>query len=142
MAQQWRCHRSGECCRHIGAVVMTTAEAEELTRASDRPMTFTVLSEAGKVALQPTPGTDTCPLLSDEGGCTVYAVRPYNCRRWGCFRPTTDEPFAMAVRKMPAGDLQPMRLFTDTLVERQMARMRDHAQPWALAHGWVPEGES
>ncbi len=116
---------------------MTTAEAEELTRASDRPMTFAVLNEPGKVALQPVPGTDTCPLLSDGGDCTVHAVRPYNCRRWGCFRPTTDEPFAMAVRP----DGQPMRLFTSKPVARQYARMQRQAMPWALAHGWVPDEE-
>jgi hypothetical protein len=139
MGQQWRCHRSGECCRHIGSVVMTPAERAELERASDRPMTFADI-DGGQVALQPTPGTDTCPLLSDDGGCTVYAVRPYNCRRWGCFRPTTDEPFLLSVREMPAGDLQPVRLFTDKRVARQMARMQRQAQPWALAHGWVPEG--
>lgn len=134
MGQQWRCHRSGACCRHIGSVVMTTEERAELERASDRPMTFHLLPD-GKVALQPMPGTDTCPLLSDSGDCTVHAVRPYNCRRWGCFRPTTDEPFAMAVRP----DGQPARLFTSRPVARQAARMQRAAQPWALAHGWVPE---
>jgi Fe-S-cluster containining protein len=126
--------KSGDCCRHIGAVVMMPAERAELERASDRPMVFTDLAD-GKVALQPTPGTDTCPLLSESGDCTVHAVRPYNCRRWGCFRPTTDEPFVMAVRP----DGEPYRKFTLRPVARQLARMQRHAQPWALAHGWVPE---
>lgn len=136
MGQQWRCLRSGDCCRHIGQLAMTTAEAEELTRASDRPMTFAVLSEAGKVALRPVPGTDTCPLLGDDGGCTVYAVRPFNCRRWGCFRPTLSEPFAMAVT--PEG--RPRRE-AEKPVARQLARMQHHALPWALAHGWMPPEE-
>jgi hypothetical protein len=113
---------------------MTPAERDELTRASDRPMVFRDL-DGGKVALQPSPGTDTCPLLSDAGDCTVHTVRPYNCRRWGCFRPTTDEPFALAVRP----DGQPLRLYTSKPVARQMARMQRAAQPWALAHGWVPD---
>ncbi len=113
---------------------MTPAERAELERASDRPMVLIDLPD-GKVALQPTPGTDTCPLLSDAGDCTVHAVRPYKCRVWGCFRPTTDEPFAMAVRP----DGAPMRLFISKPVARQAARMQRAAQPWALAHGWVPE---
>lgn len=141
MPQQWRCHKSGECCRHIGLLAMMPAERDELLRASDRPMTFVDYAD-GTVALRPTPGTDTCPLLGDDGGCTVYAVRPYNCRRWGCFRPTTDEPFAMAVQHDPeTGETLPVRLYTSRPVARQMARMQRQAQPWALAHGWVPGPE-
>jgi hypothetical protein len=139
MGQQWHCLKSGDCCRHIGALTMTHAERAELERATDRPLTFRD-GPAGFVELLPAPGTDACPLLADAGACTVYAVRPYNCRRWGCFRPTTTEPFAMAVVRHPAtGQLVPFRQFTDKPVARQLARMQHHAQPWALAHGWVPE---
>lgn len=138
MGQQWRCHRSSDCCRNVGTVTMTPAERAELERASDRPMTFRDRAD-GFVDLV---GAPACPLLGDDGGCTVYAVRPYNCRRWGCFRPTTDEPFALAV--MPTADLGtvPVRLFTSRPVARQWRRMQDAAQPWALAHGWVPGSDA
>ena len=121
---------------------MTTAERAELEAASGRPMTFAPADRDGFVVLLPLTGTAQCPLLGDTGDCTVYAVRPYNCRRWGCFRPTTDEPFLVSVRPHPdTGQLMPVRLWTEKPVARQLARMQRHAQPWALAHGWVPEGD-
>lgn len=119
---------------------MTAAERDELLRASDVPMTFVARGEGDYVALLPVPGTDTCPLLAASGDCSVWSVRPYNCRRWGCFRPTTDEPFAMAVTKTDDG-VMPIRLYQSKPVARQMSRMQRQAQPWALAHGWLPEGE-
>lgn len=142
MGQQWHCMKSGDCCRRIGAVAMMPAERDELLAASDVPMTFVDLAD-GLVALQPRPGSRACPLLSAEGQCSVYAVRPYNCRCFGCFRPTTDEPLEVAVTVDESmGDLKPVRLYTSRPVARQWRRMQAHAQPWALAHGWVPLEET
>src|SRR5690242_12944351 len=119
MGQQWRCHRSGSCCRNVGSVTMTHAERAELEQASDRPLTFRPYGDQFVQLV----GSPACPLLGDDGGCTVYAVRPYNCRRWGCFRPTTDEPFALAVMPHDEMGTVPVRLFHSRPVARQWARM-------------------
>jgi Fe-S-cluster containining protein len=136
MGQQWACHRSGDCCRHAGRLTMTHAEQVELEAVADRPLLFEPHADGRFVDLLPVAGTSACPLLGADGLCTVYAVRPFNCRRWGCFRPTTSEPFLAAVREVPGtAQLMPVRI-TEKPVARQLARMQRHAQPWALAHGW------
>jgi hypothetical protein len=137
MPPQWRCHRSGDCCRNVGAVAMTHAERAAIEQASARALRWRDSATPGFVELV---GDPACPLLGADGGCTVYAARPFNCRRWGCFRPTTDEPLALAVMPNPDAPAEtlPVRLLTSRPVARQWRRMTEAAMPWALAHGWVP----
>lgn len=84
-----------------------------------------------------------CPLLgTDLTGaptCTVYAVRPYVCRRFMCGRPdVTTEPFE------PGGPLGCHNL-TDrleqslTFHEHYRTRQRHAQREWADTHGWSRE---
>jgi Fe-S-cluster containining protein len=76
-----------------------------------------------------------CEFLTVGNTCGVYEVRPYNCRRYGCFRPDVKaEPWSEAC----LGERLPLRV-----VRREYARMQRHAQRWASQHGWVQQrGES
>jgi hypothetical protein len=131
---QWRCLRSGECCRHITAVVMTDAEKVRVEHAApfNVDLFWTALPD-GKWSLQAKP----CPLLTADGQCGIYADRPYNCRRWGCFRPTTSTSLAETPFKtLPEGNVVPIGFGTDKALTRQVLRLEAQAKPWGLAHGW------
>ena len=68
-----------------------------------------------------------CPFL--EGSrCSVYDVRPYNCRRWMCGRTERDQPVEDA--PVPLVVLRSKELLND------FQDLQAAAQPWALAHGW------
>ena len=87
-----------------------------------------------------------CPLLRMDGTvatCTVHDIRPYNCRRFGCFRP---DPATAPYQAEPL-DLHNLRLgcanLSDRLpnraVRRAYAQLQRKAQRWAVTHGWVPD---
>jgi Fe-S-cluster containining protein len=123
MHKPWTCQRSGDCCREPDVVVMTPAERAEIERAApDVALSFTATPD-GFVALKARP----CPLLAGND-CSVYAVRPYNCRRYACGR---DD---VAVRRDP--NPVPARFYTDRAFRRQMMLMQRKAQTWGRAHGW------
>jgi Fe-S-cluster containining protein len=63
-----------------------------------------------------------CPLYAN--GCTVYDVRPYNCRRFACQRTDYDTQ---------AYDQGPQ---TRQDV-RQLVVLQRHAQRWGRTHGWA-----
>jgi Fe-S-cluster containining protein len=117
----WACDRRGDCCTQPAAVLMTVAERDVLRAASDRPMTFSDPDGLGFVLLTAQP----CPLY--DQGCTVYAVRPFNCRRYACGR-SGDE--AWSPEPIPA------RFYTDRAFRRPMQVDQRKAQRWARAHGW------
>lgn len=107
---------------------MTHAERAEIERVSSLVLSWQPHDDSRFVRLLAHP----CPLLaSDEQGqavCTVHAVRPYNCRRWGCFRDDCSE--AVDMRVIPVHVLKSREL------RRQYARLQRKAQGWAMAHGW------
>ena len=135
----WSCQRSGDCCASVSQIVMTPQEAQlihdvrpELPFYQHPDQRFVFL--AGK----------PCPLLAydqyHKAVCTEYAIRPYNCRRFGCFRP---DP---SVEPYEAERVDPERLrlgcanLSDRLrsrpVRRAYAKLQRKAQKWALKHGW------
>lgn len=86
-----------------------------------------------------------CPLLGydDQGQaeCRVWEKRPYNCRRWGCFRPDPSAEMFMPEPNLPdqglfgAGCLT-ARVQAHPQVLRALVVMQNAAKPWATAHGW------
>jgi Fe-S-cluster containining protein len=118
---------TGDCCRMVKGVTMTWAERREIEAVTDRSLRWEAGERPSLTILRARP----CPLLGDDGRCTVYEVRPYSCRRWGCGRTersqrVEDAPVPLLVR-------QSAELLEDA------RRMQTAAQPWALAHGWKPE---
>ena len=141
----WSCQRSGDCCSSVSQIVMTREEAEIVRAHTAIPLTFYTHLDRRFVYLTGKP----CPLLDYETDvrghrgpavCTVHAVRPYNCRRFGCFRPDVrSEPYEPETVDLPLLRLGCANL-SDRLanrgVRRAYALMQRKAARWALTHGW------
>ena len=115
---------------------MTPAERERLlARRPDLASRFRVQPD-GFVALAARP----CPLLAtDDAGravCTVYDVRPYSCRRFGCYRP---DPAQEPYEEGPDGECRNLvdRVMQSRDVRRAYALQQRKAQRWALRHWWT-----
>lgn len=114
---------------------MSHAERQEIERAVSA-------STAAVLAWHPhadprfirllTPGG--CPLLARDGAqtrCTVYAVRPTNCRTHGCFRmDVTTEP----VPRTEADRL--INVMRSRDYQRQAIQMERKGQRWGATRGW------
>ena len=119
---------------------MTREEAEELKRARpELDLQFYRHLDRRFVYLRGQP----CPLLRWVGSmavCSVWRVRPYNCRRFGCFRPdVSSEPYESESLDLERGRLGCTNLsdrLADRGVRRAYARMQRRSQRWADAHGW------
>ena len=138
----WTCQRSGHCCEAIGEVVMRNEERIAIEAYLDRTdLPFASAVEAGQVvpgfvALKAHP----CPLLAYDKGlavCTVYPVRPYNCRRWGCFRPDPrTEPLEPDAGFLGAACVRE-RFEQSREVRRALELMQRKAKRWGRNHGWT-----
>jgi Fe-S-cluster containining protein len=101
---------------------MTPAERAEIERAAPPSVTLSWRphEDARFVRLMAHP----CPLYDATGKtCTVYAVRPMNCRRFACQR--TDYT-------TQAYDQGPQTRQD----RRQLVVMQRHAQRWGRSHDW------
>jgi len=121
----WVCQRSGDCCTQPSEVVLTEAELRAIVAITDRRL---------HVRHRPdgfwTLAAGPCPLYDAETGCTVYAVRPYNCRRFACLRADpTHTPFTGAG-------------IPETRAERrQLVQIQRKAQRWAVTHSWRADAD-
>lgn len=107
----WTCTRCGECCRTEPAIAVSDAERALLEARRDG-LVFQPDHRPGYWQMQAGP----CPFYAD--GCTVYDIRPYNCRRYASLKGFTGS----------ARDAQRVRV----LYQRR-AQTR-----WGHAHGWQP----
>lgn len=117
----WTCQREGSCCTQPGEVVMTHAERSEIERAvpSGVVLSFAPHDDPRFVRLAAGP----CPLYDAQGHtCTVYEVRPYNCRRFACMRTDYTQPYTVGPQTRQD--------------RRQLVVIQRHAQRWARSHGW------
>jgi Fe-S-cluster containining protein len=75
--------------------------------------------------------THPCPFYDGmKRRCRVYYNRPYNCRRFGCFRPdSANEPFR-------DGQCFWTRFYGSRHVRKQALAMQTQAQRWARMRGW------
>lgn len=112
---------------------MTTQERDAILGAISPTVAETLRwrddQTAGFVQLRAAP----CPLLAEDGKCSVYEVRPFNCRRFMCGR-VGDEAWESnadgSCRNLTVrlAQSRPFRRFYQT-VQRKAGR-------WALKHGW------
>lgn len=122
----WECKRSGECCKGVAAVVVTPEEQAALEAVRPNVGTFVPVEGERFLLLQARP----CPYY--DNGCTVYSVRPYNCRRYACGRED--------IKTEPWEDSAvPERFHKDRQFRRQLIVIQRHAQRWARSHGWPDE---
>jgi Fe-S-cluster containining protein len=118
---------------------MTSQERTAIEASGVVPMRPAVWADdapAGWALLKAKP----CPYLDrDEKGlavCRVYVVRPFNCRRFGCFRPSPElEPLELDNTKLGCKNLSD-RIANSPEVLRAYRKMQRDAQGWAVAHGW------
>jgi len=118
----WTCQRDGECCTLPGEVVLTHAERAEIEQAAhpSRALSFLPHEDVRFVRLVAGP----CPLYDAEARiCTVYTVRPYNCRRFACQRTDYGQQ---------AYDQGP----TTREDRRQLVMIQRKAQRWGRSYGW------
>ena len=112
---------------------MRTEEWRELAdRVPQRAVTLDRSREAkGWIALKAAP----CPFYDyGERACTVYDVRPYNCRRFMCGRwDVTKEPFIDSRTAMLT------KIAADNDLRWSFRRMMTAAIAWAVAHGWTAD---
>ncbi len=94
MSERWyeeglpfSCTACGNCCKSRGEYSHVYLREEEVTAMARHlemdPVEFVrtqVRVEDGWITLLP--GLDKCQFLDDSGRCTVYAVRPVQCRTW------------------------------------------------------------
>jgi Fe-S-cluster containining protein len=116
---RWTCQRDGMCCTQPDEVVMTHAERAAIEDGVSPTVSLRWLphDDPRFVRLQAAP----CPLY-DGSGCTVYDVRPFNCRRFACLRTDLTQPY----------DAGPQTRAD----RRQLVVIQRHAQRWARSHGW------
>ena len=139
VVDKWHCSMSGDCCRAVATVLMSPEEQQEILAVISAELaatlTWTPDVTGHFVRLKAAP----CPLL-DGNRCGVYPVRPYNCRRWGCFRPdVTIEPLEPDHSFLGCANARE-RFMQNRGVRRQLQQMQTKAQRWARAHGWKEDG--
>lgn len=110
----WHCTRCGECCTTPPYVVVSDAERAILDTRR-RGLTWLPDPKPGFWRLQALP----CPFY--DQGCTVYDVRPYNCRRYASLKGYTGSPRA---------------------AHRVRVLYQRRGQRWADRHGWQPDGSA
>lgn len=107
---------------------MTKEEAAGIVHAAPKGITlhFRPVDDGKFVALKAAP----CPLYVFKT-CLVYAVRPFNCRRFGCMRPDVKaEPYEVSGANMMD------RVKTSRVALRMAQTMQRRAMRWARTHGW------
>ena len=137
----WRCAQSGDCCRAVGALLMHEQEREAVLtmvpREQQAALIWKPYKTPGFVTLQGPP----CPLLNADNSCSVYPMRPYQCRRWGCFRPDPKtEPLEVDFGFLGAKNTRE-RYEQSRGVRKQMKAMQTKGQKWARSHGWTGDEE-
>ena len=94
MSERWyesglpfSCTACGNCCRSRGEYSHVYLREEEVAAIADHLgvdrvefVRTQVVVEDGWIPLLP--GRDRCQFLDDAGRCTVYPVRPVQCRTW------------------------------------------------------------
>ena len=125
----WACHGSGDCCRQPKLVSTTYAERRELEAHAEkatRRLQWRYNARPNMTNLVAGP----CPFVTPENRCSVYEVRPFACRRFGCMRADTkaekfmDEDTAAIARRMP--EALPV-----------LQKLQADGQVWAKNHGWA-----
>ena len=82
----FECTGCGACCQREGEVYVTDEELDAIARFARREglkleLTHVKLEHAGLWSI-PIPAGGACPLLDQEGRCSVHEVKPWQCRAY------------------------------------------------------------
>lgn len=80
---EFKCKRCGECCRQAGFVYLTPEEAVAISEKLRRDIysfmqEYVEIQDRRKLVLKK--NTDESCVFLDGKGCSVYSVRPQQCR--------------------------------------------------------------
>ena len=97
---RFRCTRCGHCCTGAPGYVWVTPEelhalADFLGQPAEEVRALSTRRALGLVTLREKANGD-CVFWDREAGCTVYPVRPAQCRTWPFWESTTRTPAAWA----------------------------------------------
>ncbi len=95
----WSCQRSTDCCRPA-----LSGREPYLTEAEWLLIEVELARQGRKTPVDR--GDGSCALLSEDGRCTVYTVRPLGCRSYFCDRAHTAGPFPRADLRALVRDLE------------------------------------
>jgi hypothetical protein len=112
---RFACTRCGNCCTgEPGSVRVSAEETAALARHVGLDLAafherFTRLLDDGTTSLTEKPDHE-CIFWSSDQGCTVYAVRPLQCRAWPFWRRNVASPahWSAAARSCPGMDRGPL----------------------------------
>lgn len=94
------CTRCGNCCTGPGYVWITDEEIAALARHLNEPIhviegVYTKQLPSGRRVLRDG-ANDDCVFFNREQGCTVYEVRPIQCRTWPFWERNVVDPESWA----------------------------------------------
>ena len=115
------CFQCGECCRTLKEVIITQEE-------------YAILKQYGTPKIKKAGGGKLkmklpCVFLK-KNVCSIYEVRPCQCRMWHCGRIKLED------KKLEwVGDIQALMAINSEYKEFKI-KMEDEAVKWGNAHGW------
>lgn len=128
----WTCHQTGDCCR-IPQLVMTVEEARLLQDACSDPKSLSWLPVQYQPKFVALVCGGQCPFLVDNR-CSVYDIRPYNCRRFMCLRP---DPASEPLESDGRGCANLSDRVQDSREALRFYNLNQRkAQRWGRQHGW------
>lgn len=151
VVDNWKCHQSGDCCKHQSAVRVTGQEKEYLERVLTVGQLYKLNWRQIDTNMWEWDGRP-CPLLGEGANgkmvCTIHEHKPYNCRRFACMRPDPKtEPFQPAplspylkYGNIGCANLRD-RLVSSRVARRTYALIQRKAQRWAVKYGWGPAND-
>ncbi|WP_370865997.1 YkgJ family cysteine cluster protein [Chondromyces apiculatus] len=129
----WSCPASTECCRfgitgrepYVTSIELAAVRRALAKRGGARSFRHAAPLASGDAAPQPSTGGPrrlpvterTCPMLTEQGRCAIYADRPLGCRTFFCHQAEPGTPVRhrdllalvrriqeLAARHQPGGD--------------------------------------
>ena len=74
------CPKESHCCYRAPTIVVLPEEHKAIVERTHRPNAF-VKESTGFFTIKKAPG-EPCPFLTEERLCSVYDIRPIDCRSW------------------------------------------------------------
>ena len=127
----WRCSGRGDCCRQLEVVMTQEERALVLRVAPEDRRPLWKPDRDGFAVMKGAP----CPFLTDDVRCAIYEHRPFNCRRFRCYR-VGNEPWEVDEHGNCRNVTE--RLIQSREIRRDYELKQRKAQRFALANGWKP----
>ncbi len=119
------CFRCGECCPGPEKSITMTLQEMDLIRQKTGVSLGGIKTGPNRFKVP----MNICPFLG-ENSCSIYDIRPCQCRMFHCGRAKKEDPFLSTLNQI--GELMDI----DPNYAYWKKRMEDAAASWGNAHGW------